>query len=70
MSVHYLKIEVTKYICSHLRIIKIAGQIQPSCDLIMEYASNNAYFISLKKCVGRKYYLKMNELLSNFDQIK
>ena len=37
MSMHYLKIEVTKYICPLLRLFKIAGQIQRSRDLITEY---------------------------------
>ena len=38
MSVHYLKIEVAKYICSLLKIFKIAHQTtQQSHDLITEY---------------------------------
>ena len=36
VRVHYLKIEVTKYIFSLLRIFKIAQQNQGSCDLIAE----------------------------------
>ena len=37
MSLHYLKKEVAKYICSLLRIFKIARQTQQSRDLIKEY---------------------------------
>ena len=38
MSLHYLKKEVAKYICSLLRIFKIAHQTtQQSHDLIAEY---------------------------------
>ena len=37
MPLHYLKIEVTKYIFSLLRIFKVAQQNQRSCDLITEY---------------------------------
>ena len=37
MSMHYLKIEVAKYMASSLRIFKIAHQIQPSPDLITKY---------------------------------
>ena len=37
MSVPYLKTEVAKYICSLLRIFKIACQTKWSRDLIMEY---------------------------------
>ena len=37
MSVPYLKTEVAKYICSLLRIFKIAHHTQQSRDLMMEY---------------------------------
>ena len=45
MSVHYLKIEVIKYICSLSRIFKIARQTQQFRDSIMEYKWLYAFII-------------------------